>query len=291
MVSRRRSPNYPAIDLGKAIDRIKQLYGSVEQGEFSQLDAAQAWGYKGVNGLSRGSLAALRQYGLVEQPKGNLGKLTPRGLTIALRDVASPDFQSAIRNAAVEPPLFEELFTNGKANAARDALRQFLVVNKGFTDDGATRLIEVLSATKALAHIGDDTVTPGYMDGVTSNDVPIEATRLSLDETSGEANEFEIDELRTPSAVLPPHGLDRMRIPLRLVGGYEATIELPTTMPLTAWTHMIQYLEVMKEAYVQEPTSPQSLRLRNGDPESLQLELSSGEIESSAHHDDADADA
>ena len=243
MVMRRRSPNYPSIDLGKAVERTKTLYKQVERGEFNALDAAKAWGYRGENGISRGAMAALRQYGLIEQKKGDNANLAARGLTIALRDPASTDYQRAVQQAAMEPPLFEELFTSGKANAAKDALRQFLVVDKGFTNDGASRLIAVLDATKALAHIGENGIISGQTDGS-------ESTETLADETSTREKSRESGEGEEP--LLSP---DHAWVPLRLTGGYEAAIELPSSMTDGAWRHMLRILSVMKDGYVVEPAA------------------------------------
>ncbi len=250
MVSRKRSPNYPSVDLGKAVERTKQLYKTVERGEFTQLDAASSWGYKSVNGISRGVVGALRQYGIIEQPKGDNGKLTQRGLTIALRVESSPEYQRSIREAAMEPPLFGDLFQSGKANSARDALQQHLVVEKGFTNDGAARLIEVLSATKTFANIGDEQGTPRLFDGLTT-DLPNPEPRVdssdSLNEMADLANQREASLQTAPESL---RSSDRTRIPLRLVDGFDAAIELPSEMTEAAWKHMLRYLEVMKDAYV-----------------------------------------
>ena len=252
MVSRKRSPNYPSIDLGKAVDRARELYKHVERGEFTQLDAAQAWGYKGINGNSKSAVGALRQYGLIEQQKGDHGKLTLRGLTIALRDTTSPEYQESVRLAALEPSLFQEIYSNGKGNSARDALRQFLVMEKDFTNDGASRFMEVWNATKTLAHLGEHAEIWDAGQGVTGdtseNELWVNQSDAMDDMVSEGLRETgnELDSL--PSS-------NRTRIPLRLLGGFEAEVVLPSDMTEAAWNHMIQYLNVMRPAYVVAPNS------------------------------------
>lgn len=239
-MTRKRSPNYPRIDLGQAVQRTKALYQTVERGEFTQTDAAHSWGYKGANGLSRGAFAALGQYGLIEQKKGGIGKITGLGLTIALREETAPEYRRALAEAAKEPPLFAELFDEGKASDAHDALLHYLVTAKGFTTDGASRFIEVLKATKALVPILDDGVV-GEQEGA--------GPPLDESDSSEEAEQ-------QPHSVengKPVPSVGRTRVPLRLAGGHEVVIEMPQAMPESAWEHLLKYLEVMKGGYVEEP--------------------------------------
>ena len=236
----KRSPNYPRIDLGRAVQRITALHRAVEGGEFTQTDAARAWGYKSDNGISRGIFAALGQYGLLDQKKGR-GKITSLGLTVALREETSPEYRRALAEAAVEPPLFAELFGEGKASDAHDALLHHLVTVKGFTTDGASRFIKVFRATKAIVPTSDDGVE-GERGG----------TEPPLDESdSGEEAEQQLHSVENGKTV-PSTG--RARVPLRLAGGHEVVIEMPKAMPESAWEHLLKYLEVMKGGYVEEPS-------------------------------------
>ena len=257
MVSKKRSPNYPAIDLGKAVERTRQLYETLEQGGFTQVDAAHAWGYKSDNGISRSTIGALRQYGLIVYKKGDQGWLTDRGLTIVLSDPSSAEFHRCVRDAALEPPLFGELFNSGRANSARDALRRFLVMEKAFTNDGAARLIEVLNATKSLISDGDNQGEIGQGNGVTQESLYQDANaepQRSADNSNKGAASIDSSPRNSSDA---PNSLDRTRIPLRLVGGFDAEILLPTDMTDSAWQHLLQYLQVMKGAYVREPEEVQ----------------------------------
>ena len=254
MVSKKRSPNYPFIDLGKALERTRKLYEKVEVGGFTQVDAAHAWGYKSDNGISRSTIAAMRQYGLIDYKKGDQGRLSQRGLTIALSEPSSPGYQRCVREAAVEPPLFEELFTSGRVNSARDALRRFLVMDKGFTSDGASRIIEVLNATRSLLPAEDSYISNEPDDGVILRTQHQDATPDSQSVLANSGRGAPVDDSLVRNATGPTGGPERTRIPLRLVGGFDAEILLPTEMTEAAWLHMLQYLKVMKDAYVRETT-------------------------------------
>ena len=53
MASKGRSPNYPRVELNKAIERVGQLYKDFNQGAFTSEDAARTWGYTTVGDAVR----------------------------------------------------------------------------------------------------------------------------------------------------------------------------------------------------------------------------------------------
>ncbi len=226
MVTKPRSPNYPAIDLSVAVERAKQLYGSVQRGGFTPEDAAKAWGYSGPTDRVRRALGALRQYGLIEAKKGSDARLTNAALTLALREPESKEFQAALREALRGPGLFNELIDSGRANDAVGALMHYLVVNKMFTKEGASTLVEVLKASLAFAGVATDEDTTELEESV--------------------PNEGE-DDVRpaTPASntPLPPPG--SITIPIPLSDGSVGTVTLPMGMTASDWRR----LDIILKAY------------------------------------------
>lgn len=233
MVTRPRSPNYPAIDLRTAVERVKQLYSSVQRGGFKPEDAGKAWGYSGPTDPVRRALGALRQYGLLEAKKGNDARLTTTALTLALREPESREFQVALREALRGPSLFNELIESGRANDAAGALMHHLVVDKMFTKEGASTFIEVLKASVAFAGVAKD------------------EDMTWLDESVFDESEEEV-ESATPasSATLasnapsPPPG--SMTIPIPLSDGSIGTVTLPVGMTATDWKRLDTILRAYK---------------------------------------------
>ena len=109
MVTRQRSPNYPGVDLGSAIESSQTLYQRVQRGEFTITDAAKAWGYNSVSGPVRVRLAALRQYDLIDGKKGDNPRLSRKALTFVLRDAHAPGSP----RSAVEPKRKPRLIYGG----------------------------------------------------------------------------------------------------------------------------------------------------------------------------------
>lgn len=240
MVVKQRSPNYPAIGLNEAVELVKKAYSKVGRGEFSPLDAAGSWGYGSVSGPVRRKFGALRQYGLVDQKKGDTARVSNRGLTLILRNPASNEYRAALKEAALEPPLFRELHENGKSQAADDALRQYLIVERGFTDDGAQQFINVLRATITVAGLAEESKIASQDDG-TESEQPDDK-----------------DDAMTTDLLKPPAG----KFVMSLAGG-SASVRLEFPLPLTdaMWKQVTGILDAIKSQVVaQESESDQPSR-------------------------------
>ena len=246
MVRKPKSPNYPSVDLGTAIDLAKQLYTEgVGKGEFTPLDAAQAWGYNSVSGPVRVRIGALRQYGLIEGKRGRHSenpKLTRRALTFIMRPQGSREYQAALQEAAVTPPLFSELHQSHR-NAADGVLREYLVIDKNFTDDGAQRFINAYKTTLRLARLGEE----GTMSGLDDDESPDEGeedhvvTEASPQGTGGPVRSIVPGEL---ISIPVPLGAERI-----------ATVTLPIDMQDADWTRLDRILEAYKPQRVEESST------------------------------------
>ncbi len=151
---RSRSPNYPAVNLERAITDVRTLYDKVRRVPVALEAAVQAWGYKGLSGIARTRLAALNQYGLIEYV-GNKAKVTDRGLTFSIRAPESSEWLRAAKEAALEPDIFRELYET-YAETADEALRFHLIKDRNFTDEGASKLIASFRSTLAFAKLGNE---------------------------------------------------------------------------------------------------------------------------------------
>lgn len=153
-----RSPNYPAISLEEAIKRAQVLFKTASRTAVAPLVAVKGWGYTGLNGVSRTRLAALRHYGLTEVDKTGNVKLSRRGLTFAMRSADSPEYIDAIKEAALTPTIFRDLYET-RNGVSDEALRHYLVVEKKFSPDGARRVLETYRSTIEFANLGGDRYT------------------------------------------------------------------------------------------------------------------------------------
>lgn len=235
MVIKQRSPNYPGIALSEAVDAVKRLYPKVQRGEFTPNDAPGPLGYNSMSGNARRKLGALKQYGFIDQTRGENAKLSTRALTICLRNPASEEYRTALKEAALEPPLFKEFYDSGKYTASDDALRQELIVKRSFTDGGASLFIEVLRATLDFANLsGYDKISGLEQDKVhDEGGVPVNAP-------AGSTLDVRPPDLGAKSKVY--------HIPFRV----NADVNLEGPFPLTKkdWERVMKVIEAMKPSLV-----------------------------------------
>ena len=241
MVVKPRSPNYPSVDLETAVDLLRKLYEKVRKGEIEPINAAGAWGYNSASGPVKRQLAALRQYGLLEgKTRGKYAenpKISRRGLTLVLRNQASREFQDELRKAALAPPLFNETY-NTLSDATDEELREHLIVEKGFTDNGAQLYIEVYRSTLQLVNLNKD--------GELSS---------SEYDTSNENDENKTTDTDSDFA---PAGreTEMVKIPLSTEGEY--ALLLPG-MTSAEWNLKVNLFKAYKDMLVQDETeSPDS---------------------------------
>ena len=238
---RHRSPNYPGIDLEDAIDSVVKLYNSLGRNEFDSDDAIKAWGYSSGSGPVRVRMAALRQFGLVDGRRGESRRVSRTGLFFATRDQSSAEYQDALRATAVRPPLFAKA-RDAMPNASDGALRQWLLMDEDFSDEGASRFVEVFRSTMRFAGLDNIGISSGQEYDASWNapeDAPIASSR-------GHSHRRHAPPY-SPELPRPAH----TRVPLRLMGGSQTvTIELPDSMTDTAWQQMMTMLNALKAGYV-----------------------------------------
>lgn len=248
-MAKQRSPNYPGADLEMSLSDVTKVYDREKTAPFTPEVASKAWGYRSLSGPARVRVAALRQYGLLEQRKGQEAKVSNRALTLILRNRSTAEYQQALRDAALEPPLFQEL-ARTRLSSSDDSLKHYLIVNKGFTDDGAKRVIEVFRNTMALAGITESAIISGQDEGE------------SLDEGTSDADPGDLlstveNLLNQPKVemqqrnIKPPAQGEHRTFTIPLPDDELAAIQIPRPMSESAWAQMIAVLTAMKPGLVE----------------------------------------
>ena len=146
-----RGRSYPAVGLGEAINRARDLYEDSGTAAATPEHAVAVWGYGGLHGTSSRVLSALKQYGLLET-RGDLIALSDGALAILLDPEDSDDRQAAIQRASESPAIFSELrewFVDGLPTDR--GLISHLIRNEKFNQKSAESLVEVLRETWDLA--------------------------------------------------------------------------------------------------------------------------------------------
>jgi hypothetical protein len=157
-MARARSPEYPAISLKEAIDRVKMIYDRDYQNRLPRAVVATHMGYKGLSGASLPILSSLLKYGLMEG-RGDETRVSDLAVALLAHAPGTPERTQALYTASSLPELFAELdakFQGGKASD--QALRSYLLTNK-FIPGAADAAIRAYRDTKQLV----DAESVGYI--------------------------------------------------------------------------------------------------------------------------------
>ena len=213
---KQRSPNFPGVDLVEAVGLVGKIYTREKRAPFPAESAAAAWEYKGASGPVRVRIGALRQYGLLAKD-GKNSTLTNRALTLVLRNPASKEYQEGMRVSALTPSLFREI-QETRAEASDESLTHYLIVDRGFTPDGAARFIKAFRGTMNAA-------------GLTENDI---MSGLEGDE---------IQEEEEPEMPPLPPARDAITIPVPFGSERLGTVTLPLGMTEQDWERFDRILK------------------------------------------------
>lgn len=171
-----RSPNFPSLALGDALDAIRLVYQREGRSKMPRLSALKPLGYSSINGRSLSVLGALRAYGLLEG-RGDDVKVADDAVTILNAPQDSSDRREALLRAFEAPAAFALL--RSKGDASPDTLRWHLI-KANFRDDSADKLLKVYLQSRELVNAA----TEGY-----ERDVPADAA--DRDEKPGIAPVFD----------------------------------------------------------------------------------------------------
>jgi hypothetical protein len=148
-MAKARSPEYPAIGLGEAIDKVRRVYARDYQNRIPREVLASHMGYRSLSGASLPIISALAKYGLIEG-RGNDTRVSDLAVSIIAHEPRTPEWARALREAAEKPELFAELDQRSSGGKTGDAaIRSYLLTQK-FIPSAADAAIRAYRETKEL---------------------------------------------------------------------------------------------------------------------------------------------
>ena len=130
---RHRSPNYPAVSLPEAVERVRKLVKEDGKAGAPTEIAAKHIGYSSAHGSALSTLAALKKFALVTE---NAGRIVPtqRALEILNLPEGDPRRRAALRDAALSPSIYRELVEYYKESGlpGEESLQAELKTYRGF---------------------------------------------------------------------------------------------------------------------------------------------------------------
>ena len=147
-MARVRSPNYPAISLREAIERVQLLFGKAHTQLISREQAVEAMGYDGLHGASLGAISALLKFGLLEKVIDQV-KISDRAMSI-IAPHDDEELKIALRDAAFDPPLFSEMHERFLGEIPNDDKLRTFLIRKSFSSSALDRVIRSYRETMEL---------------------------------------------------------------------------------------------------------------------------------------------
>lgn len=154
-----RSPNYPSDGLGEVLQMARRLWDKENRTAVSAEVAVKAMGYQTLNGTSRMRLSSVKKYGLIEDVPNDGVRISELGMRLLHHQPETDEYQEAIREAALRPELFKELYET-HSKGSDDAIRSYLVLKRAFSESGARQAIETFRGTLLVAKLDGSGYTP-----------------------------------------------------------------------------------------------------------------------------------
>ena len=181
-------------------------------------------GFKTRTGPANRTLAALRQYGLLEKVGKNYAVSERAWKALILPDEA-PERMKLIQEIALRPALFRELLGLYPDGLPSDAtLRSYLILNKGFNENTVGQFIKVFKAAIDIAKPFDN----GYTADDYSDNEDDEESEDFNEEASMETSASQPVSIKTPPLQQPqPHSKERaFSFPLSFQRGVNAVVTI-----------------------------------------------------------------
>lgn len=230
-----RSPNYPAISLEEAMNRLRSIYEKQRRYPATREVLVKLMGYSSLNGASAPVISALGKYGLLEG-HGEQLRVSEMGQDLALHRKGDQEYAAAVRTAAFMPTFFRELRDQFPDGLPSEHSLRATLMKRGFTSkaiDGAIRVYR-------------DTLD--FVSSETGGDV-LESKGDLTPREGMQASPF--DRASNPAHSPPlPVDLRQRVVALPLSVSEWATLQAPFPLSEHAWDQMIAVLMAMKPALV-----------------------------------------
>jgi hypothetical protein len=159
MMAKVRSPNYPNVPLGGALEAIRTAYKSENRNKMSRSVLARHLGYTSLNGRALGKIGAVRAYGLIDGSGDEL-RISDDAVTALMAPEGAPERALALTRLAQRPTLFQELRKDFPDTLPSVHNLKFALIKRGFTADAAEKAAKNYLSTMSLVAGVPDSYNP-----------------------------------------------------------------------------------------------------------------------------------
>jgi hypothetical protein len=139
--ARTRSPNYPSMSLGQAIEAMKKVYAQERRSKFPRMSLANHLGYTSINGRSLAKIGAIRAYGLIDGREDALS-VSQTALAILEAPAGSPDSVNAHKVAFLNPTIFQKAHEEYGAQRPSPQTFRWWLTQQGYVGEAADKAME-----------------------------------------------------------------------------------------------------------------------------------------------------
>lgn len=210
-MSRQRSPNYPSMNLGEAVDAIKQVYAHERRAKFPRTSLANHLGYSSINGRSLAKIGTLRAYGLIEGREDSLS-VSPTAIAIIEAPDGSADKIQAYRDAFLSPTIFARANEEyGETSPSPQTFRWWLT-QQGYMGEAADKVMQsYLDSFELINSLWKDFTTDGVDGRNTQEPPPMQTSLRSNREPASVAAERQVQ-----AYAMNPRSSDSIRPDFRI---------------------------------------------------------------------------
>lgn len=147
-----RSPNYPSVDLGRAVELTRKLYEAARMNPFPVRAVQDRWGYKPGSSAGDQAVAALRAYGLIiVEGSGNDRKARVSDVSKHVL-LDGPDKKALLRECALKPQINKEVWEHYAGVLPDDkAIKTYLIFEKKFNENAVKYYVGAFRETISYA--------------------------------------------------------------------------------------------------------------------------------------------
>jgi hypothetical protein len=149
VMSKHRSPNYPAHGLSEAVEFARQIYAKEKRTLAPGEIVAKALGYSSLSGNARVKIATLKKFGLLDGDEAKGMRLTDLAMLV-LYPSSPLEEGDAKKTAALTPVLFQMLHED-KQGSSDDAIINHLISRMDFSPLGAKQALDAFRDTMSFA--------------------------------------------------------------------------------------------------------------------------------------------
>lgn len=259
---RQRSPSYPGINLGDALEKARILFDKDGQNSVPVDIILNHWGYASGSSLGMVALSALIKFGLLDDEgsgKSREARITDLAMEILWGD-GDVEKKEAIERAALLPTIHSELWIDEFAgDLPSNSTLEARLVRRGFTSRAAKSFVAQFKATLSFAGlIESDSISEDENDRSDLRNAQEESSEVKPASNIRREKSTRVPPVSGINSVEP----EMIEIQIPLTGAAFAILQIPAELDETTWAELEGNLKTALTMYKQPVVS--RLRSSNG---------------------------